>query len=187
MAIGFNHEQVPVGLKIAQAVGLTASAYLFGQNASISYIGVPALMQAPAPLAVKQWDTVYSIGKKTAPALAVVSSLALGYVTYHLDPRSLHYKLNLAATILIPSIIPYTFAFIVPTNKKLYEKLRSLATTGLEDKAAEVGVAKKETVNALLDKWATLNLIRALLAGAGAVLAAWGTVSHLQETVFIAS
>jgi hypothetical protein len=92
------------------------------------------------------------------------------------DRRTLSFKLFTAATILVPSIIPFTFAVIVPTNKKLREKQRALATTAVEDKMAEAGVQKEETVHALLDKWATLNLARALLIGAGAVSAVWGTL-----------
>lgn len=103
-----------------------------------------------------------------------------------MDHSSIHFKLNLAATILILSIVPFTLAVMMPTNSKLSEKSRTLATTALGDKSAEIAVAEEETVHALLDKWATLNLVRALIVGAGAVLAAWGTVSKLQETVFLA-
>jgi hypothetical protein len=54
-----------------------------GQNASLSYIAIPALMQASAPVAAKQWEKAYDIGKSTAPPLAIISALATGYVAYH--------------------------------------------------------------------------------------------------------
>lgn len=76
--------------------------------------------------------------------------------------------------------MPFTFAFIVPTNKKLFEKVDSLAATSLEDKAVEAGVAKEETVHALLDKWATLNLARALIVGVGAALAVWAALDKRE-------
>lgn len=44
---------------------------------------MPALLLAPAPLAAKQWQKVYSIGVQVAPALAVVGTLATGYLAYH--------------------------------------------------------------------------------------------------------
>ncbi|KAF2652003.1 hypothetical protein K491DRAFT_695991 [Lophiostoma macrostomum CBS 122681] len=174
--MSFLSEKPPTSLLVAQAVGITASAYLFGNNACISYGSVPAILMAPAPLAVKQWAKVYDTGHKVGPALAVISALATAYVAYHQDPTSLPFKLNAAATVLVPSIIPFTFAFIVSTNKKLFAKEQSLAATALEDKAAEAGVSREETVHALIDKWATLNLARALLVGAGSVAAAAAVV-----------
>jgi hypothetical protein len=72
----------------------------------------------------------------------------------------------------------------VSTNKKLFAKQQSLAATSLEDKAAEAGVAKEETVHALIDKWAMLNLVRSMLVGAGAVLAAWAAVQKREVAGF---
>jgi hypothetical protein len=63
-----------------------------------------------------------------------------------------------------------TFAAIKPINDKLFAASESLSSAEL-NKDAEVGVAKAETVHALLDKWATLNLVRALLTGVAAVSA----------------
>lgn len=88
---------------------------------------------------------------------------------------------------LLPSIIPITFAFIVPTNNELYKKrneLAAVATTAAEHKAAEVGVAGPKTVHGLLDKWATLNLARALVIGVGSALATWAAVSKLEIVGF---
>lgn len=96
------------------------------------------------------------------------------------DTTSPQYKLNLAATVLIPSIIPFTFAFIVPTNNALFEKKRQLADVEVSAKDVEVGVKKEETVHALIDKWATLNLARALLVGLGSVCAVWGAVGRME-------
>jgi hypothetical protein len=75
------------------------------------------------------------------------------------DTSSTAFKLNLAATILLPCIVPFTFAFIAPVNNKLIEKMNELSSASLEDKAVEAGVAEGETTHALLDKWATLNLL----------------------------
>jgi hypothetical protein len=69
--------------------------------------------------------------------------------------------------VLFPSIVPFTIAFIVPTNNKLEAKMRQLESASLEDKAPEVGVAEAETVHALIDKWGVLNLARAGIIAAG--------------------
>jgi len=57
----------------------------------------------------------------------------------------------------------------VPVNNKLIEKMNSLASSSLDDKAVEAGVAEGETTHALIDRWATLNLARAALVAAGSL------------------
>jgi hypothetical protein len=89
-------------------------------------------------------------------------------------------RLYTAAAVLLPSTIPYTFFFMRPYNNKLLEKADSLASTSLEDTAAEAGVAKEETVHSLVDTWATLNLGRAIITGIAAVTAAWATLSPAE-------
>ncbi|KAJ4319512.1 hypothetical protein N0V94_003846 [Neodidymelliopsis sp. IMI 364377] len=124
-------------------------------------------MQAPAPLAAKQWFIILTNGGFYGKPLAIISALATGYVAYSQDSSSLPFKLNVAATILVPSIIPFTIAFIVPTNNKLEGKMRQLESTSLEDKAVEADIAEAETVHALIDRWGMLNLARAALIAAG--------------------
>ncbi|KAF2746634.1 hypothetical protein M011DRAFT_468331 [Sporormia fimetaria CBS 119925] len=179
MAIGLANEQTPTGIRVAQVVGITASAFLFGQNASLSYIATPTVMKAPAGLAAQQWAHAYGIGKKLGPPLAIISSLSTAYVAYHQDIDSLPFKLNVAATVLVPAIVPFTYAFMIKTNNKLLEKSHTLSATA-DDKAE----TQEENVHALLDKWATLNLARAMLVGVGSILAAWGAVSKLEIVSF---
>ncbi|KAF2708747.1 hypothetical protein K504DRAFT_477199 [Pleomassaria siparia CBS 279.74] len=175
----FN-ERPPIGLLVAQAVGITASTFLFGQNAAISYMFVPAVLQAPAPLAVRQWKKVFDIGYANGPVLALISGAAFAFVAYKQDPSSLPFRFNVAAAVLVPSTVPFTFAFMVPTNTKLDEKLDSFAGTALTDKEAEAGVAKEETTHALLDKWATLNLARAGIIGVASILGVWAAVDKRE-------
>jgi len=69
---------------------------------------------------------------------------------------------------------------MLPTNDALMEKARSLAGSSLEDESVEVGVTSGETVNALLDRWATLNLARAAITGLGAVCAIWAALDKRE-------
>jgi uncharacterized membrane protein len=98
------------------------------------------------------------------------------------DTSSRAFKLNVAAAVLLPSIVPFTIAFIAPINEKLIEKMDSLASTSLEDKAVEKGVAEGETTHALIDKWATLNVVRAGFLVAGTLCATIAAVDK-SETV----
>ncbi|OCK77577.1 hypothetical protein K432DRAFT_384580 [Lepidopterella palustris CBS 459.81] len=176
----FYHEQVPATVLIAQAVGITASAFLTGQSAAISYATVPSILLAPAPLAARQWKKLFGIGARVAPGLSIVSAVACGYLAYRESPSSPAFKLYAAAAVLVSSTIPYTLLLMLPTNKKLVEKSDSLASTELTDKAAEAGIAKEETVHALIDKWATFNLGRAILAGIGALCATYAVLARID-------
>jgi hypothetical protein len=40
-------------------------------------------MQAPAPLAVRQWETIYNRGMAFGRPLAILSALSTAYVAYH--------------------------------------------------------------------------------------------------------
>lgn len=62
-----------------------------------------------------------------------------------------------------------------PTNDQLIAKASSLGSASITDAAAEAGVAKDETVHALVDKWATLNFIRSFLPLIGSICAAYAT------------
>ncbi|KAF2850188.1 hypothetical protein T440DRAFT_116409 [Plenodomus tracheiphilus IPT5] len=173
-------QSLPLGLLIAQTVGITSSLYLLGSNAALSLIAVPAVLQAPAPLAAKQWYTVLTRGGALGRPLAILSALATGYAAYTQPRDSLQFKLNIAATVLVASIIPFTFAFIVPTNNKLIAKSDEFASLSQKSRSAKAGMPGGwdeveadggETVHALVDRWGVLNLVRASLVAGGSLSA----------------
>jgi hypothetical protein len=86
--------------------------------------------------------------------------------------------------VLLPSIVPFTFAFIQPVNNKLIEKKNAMASASLDDKAVEAGVAEGETTHALIDKWATLNLARTVFLVAGALCASLAAVDKREVVGF---
>jgi len=166
-------------------------------------------MQAPAPLAVKQWYTIFTRGGAIARPLAAISALATGYLAYHRtfshipshipfsptptppsnnitndqteDRTSTPFRLNALATLLLPSIVPFTLLVLGPTNDKLMAKKDELANASLRDKHVEQFAKEGETVKELMDKWASLNLARALLVGVGAVCAVAAGVVGRRE------
>ncbi|KAI4641259.1 hypothetical protein J4E93_008138 [Alternaria ventricosa] len=170
-------------------------------------------MVAPAPLAVKQWYTIFTRGGAIARPLAAISALATGYLAYHRtsysisislptpmpplqsqatheqyitnnpteDRTSTPFRLNALATLLLPSIVPFTILVLGPTNNKLMAKKDELANASLRDKHVEQFAKEGETVKELMDKWASLNLARALLVGVGAVCAVAAGVVGRRE------
>jgi hypothetical protein len=100
------------------------------------------------------------------------------------DRSSLPFKFNVAAAGILPSIIPFTFAFIGSTNAKLDQKLEDFASIPLEDRTAEKGVKREETTHVLLDRWATLNLARAGIIAVASVLSIWAAVDGREAFSF---
>jgi hypothetical protein len=82
----------------------------------------------------------------------------------------------MAASVILPSIVPYTVLIIGPINNRLFEKEKKYESASLEDKAIEAGVAKDETVHALIDRWALLNVARSGITGVGALLLVWAAL-----------
>lgn len=60
-----------------------------------------------------------------------------------------------------------------PVSAKLLQRADALAA----DVGAEARVSKDETVHALVEKWASLNMGCALLLGLAAICAGWASVS----------
>lgn len=54
-----------------------------GSNTCLSLVGIHTAMEAPAPLAVKQWYSIFTRGGAIARPLAILSALATGYVAYN--------------------------------------------------------------------------------------------------------
>jgi len=177
-------EKPAAGVRVAQVVGLTASAYLAGALGGISFLACPAILESPAPLLVKQWKKLFDTGKVIAPPLSIIAAAIYGSLAYRASKESASVVLYTAAAVLVPSIIPYTIIFISSTNNKLAAKEASLAKVSITDTAAEAGVAEEETAHALFDKWATLNLGRSLLPLIGTVCAAWAAVDSYEVLRF---
>merc|ERR1712036_101299 len=70
----FIHQEVPVTIRTLQAVGITAAAFLAGQQAAITYIATPAFLESPPPLLIKQWKKSFEI----STGIEGFSALALG-------------------------------------------------------------------------------------------------------------
>jgi hypothetical protein len=80
--------------------------------------------------------------------------------------------------------VPFTVLFIAPVNDKLIAKMHEMESTSLEDEAIEKGVAEGETTHALIDKWATLNVARAVFIAVGALCAAVAAGDKRESVAF---
>jgi hypothetical protein len=170
---------VPMSIRLAQAIGLTMSSALAGSTFTISAMLVPRLLESPSPLLLKQWKHAFEAGKASVPPLAGICTLSFGYLAYETKgaPNALPHvwKIYAASALLCIGIVPYTLVALKSTNNKLLNKAEETRALKAEDKIVEVGLGG-ETAHQLVDKWATLNLGRAIMLATAAVLSAWATL-----------
>lgn len=124
---------------------------------------MPGLLSAPVSgaLLAQQWQTIFNLGKATAPTIAVASLAAFAYTAYDRSRRHLDWTRYATAGALTLAIVPFTLIFMHPTNQSLLQVAGGGATAA---------VVNDDSVRALITKWAGLNLIRSLLPLGGAVV-----------------
>merc|ERR1711939_611610 len=171
--------ETPLPIRLAQTLGITSSLILSGMTLSTSLTTVPRLLESPPTLLLQQWGHMYDRGRKTGPPIALLSSTTFFYLAYkaHVSPLS-SFPLSSSSTspyilagLLSISIIPYTFAILMPTNKQLLRKVEVLGEDEVEMREAE------RSAHQLVDWWGVLNLGRGvLLVGNGVGIVMGGYV-----------
>lgn len=136
----------------------------------------PALMESESSEVARQWRKAYEVNQTTAVSLSVVSALALGGLAYRENTSSKAFTLLVTATVLVPSIIPYTLFVMSPVVDRISARARPKAP-------ASGSVPGEESSHQLLDRWASLNLGRAVLAGLGSACAAWAVLAEDEGSV----
>lgn len=187
--------KMPSSIQVAQAVGITTSAFLAGISEGltmlqilliwklgactcITVLGVPPLMLAPSPLVARQWKKVYDLGVVRSPPLALTSALSFSFLSYKLygtlnQPKAELYALSALLTI---GIVPYTLLAMLPTNNKLMRNAEEAEAMTPEEQIMEVKDSERRSTKQLLDLWATHNLVRGMFPLAGSVLGLWTAV-----------
>lgn len=105
--------------------------------------------------------------------------------TKAIDARpTLARNLNATAAVLLATTIPYSLVFLEPLTQKLEAHARNSAATSTSttayDTSDDVQAREEQTVHYLLDRWATFNLGRGVLAGVAAVCAIWAGVGGIR-------
>jgi hypothetical protein len=171
-----------ISMRYLQTLGLTTIGIISGASGALSVYVVPCILDSPTPLMLRQWKHAYTIGKNTVPTISAIPALGFAYLAFdaYNNTRMIlphQWKGYLTATVLALSLGPYTYAFMLPTNHKLFEKVEETKELAKTERVTEVGMPKNETAHALVDKWALLNLGRTALLVASTVCATWSALA----------
>lgn len=85
--------------------------------------------------------------------------------------------MHLSASLLLLATIPYSLILLEPMTQRLERKAVEADTTAWTD---EVETKAEQTTHWLVDRWATVNLGRAVLSGIAAVVATWAGVQGVH-------
>lgn len=84
--------------------------------------------------------------------------------------------LHLSSLTLLLATIPYSLLLLEPLNQRLEDKAATLTMSEKE----EVGVQREETTHWLVDRWATVNLGRAVMSAVASGMAIWAGVEGVK-------
>ncbi|MCJ1248909.1 hypothetical protein MMC30_006130 [Trapelia coarctata] len=145
-------------------VGVGLSAFTSGAIASLSLITVPALLTNTTNASLLTcWRHTLQNGLKVCPSFAVAATIVHVLNAYiNRDSTSGRAKYFAAAAASTIAIVPFTMILMAPTNEELFKREQTAlgTATGVELSSLE-----------LVKKWGRLNLTRAFLPAAGALVA----------------
>ncbi|EKD15970.1 uncharacterized protein L3040_003405 [Drepanopeziza brunnea f. sp. 'multigermtubi'] len=162
---------LPLPIRLAQTLGITTSLVLAGTSLSTSTTTIPRLLESPPALLLQQWRHMYAAGRATAPPVAAVAALSYFFLAYRARSGAgagAGAGMYVAAGLLSVGIVPYTFAVMMRTNRRLLGRAAELGV--------EVEGEGEESAHQLVDRWGVLNLGRAAMLLASGLLGVWGVV-----------
>ncbi|KAK4229769.1 hypothetical protein QBC38DRAFT_411776 [Podospora fimiseda] len=142
---------MPSDLRPLKASTLFLSGLTSGISLSLSAFLVPRLLQAPVPIMLQQWKSAMIQGRNSIPLLSAIT--ALGY--WYLAAKTKSTKLFGAAGGLTLGIVPYTWIWMLKTNRELVKR---------EEEFSQVKTlteVEEQSSKRLVDWWGVLNLGRA--------------------------
>jgi anthrone oxygenase-like protein len=112
--------------------------------------------------------------------LTVVPGVLFGFLAYRsYTTSSGSAGLYTAAALLTPAIVPYTMLVLQPTNEALKKKLASASSAAVGEAAAELK-GEEDNTHALVDRWASLNLVRGLISLSAALVGTWASLGAVE-------
>jgi hypothetical protein len=143
-------------IPILEFMAVLSAALFAGASLYINVVEHPARMSLETRIAALQWAPSYQRATWLQAPLAIVSLLCGAAVWLFGGGMGW-----LVAAVSVGTVVPFTFAVIMPTNHKLLEPGRDLSSP--------------ET-RGLLVRWGQLHAVRTALSLAGTMIYLWMTL-----------
>ncbi|KAJ0120540.1 uncharacterized protein J7T55_015269 [Diaporthe amygdali] len=154
----------PTGI---QTTALVTGSFLSGAMMSLSFIAVPVLLETTrdAPQLLTAWTRTYHYGHLALPTMSVGTFLLYIYAARASKKGKGRSRGILAAAgVATVAMVPFTWAFMLPTNDELF-RLQAASVT-------EPGVAGFDAVREMVTSWSWMHVMRSLMPLVGAILGA---------------
>ncbi|KAB2569532.1 putative peptidase s9 s15 protein [Lasiodiplodia theobromae] len=184
------------GVRVAQFVGITASMFAAGQNATFSTAVVPSLRRPSddeGRLAA-HWRTAYVAGFYLTPPPLFLSCVSFSYLAYSARSSRTLCALYAVAAVMVPAILPvHTFTIMRPYIGALCLRAEKLAGPGHgtnaerlgKDEPATLRTEEKYSTDELVRLWGVHNAYRTVTGFVGAALGLWAALEHEQMNILI--
>jgi hypothetical protein len=140
-----------------EMITFLACAIFAGAALYVTLVEHPARMRCETRIAATQWAPSYRRGTAMQAPLAVITLLG-GIAAWWKDAPICW----LIAGLMVGAAVPFTLLVIMPTNRRLQETGRDLASTD---------------TRALLERWGRLHAVRTMLGMIGLVILTWVLVT----------
>lgn len=136
--------------EVLTLVAVLACGFFAGAAIYITLVEHPARLSCSTEVAAKQWAPSYKRATVMQASLAIVAAVA-GSARW----VQTHHWLWLSGAVAILAVVPFTLLIIYPTNQKLLQPGRDLAS---------------EQTRHLLESWGRLHAVRSVLGLIAVVL-----------------
>ncbi|MGH9882189.1 MAG: DUF1772 domain-containing protein [Pyrinomonadaceae bacterium] len=140
-------------LQALQPIATFAAVLFAGAALYINIAEHPARMGLETRIAALQWAPSYKRATLLQAPLALMSFVT-GLIAWLVDANIWW----LVAALLIGAVVPFTFVVVMPTNHKLLEPSRDLASADTRE---------------LLEKWGKLHAVRTILSLMASLIYLW--------------
>lgn len=137
---------------VLKLLTLLSAGMFAGASFYLTTVEQPARMSLGAAAALEEFRPSYKRAAPQQAALAIVCFVCgvwLAWLTQHSTPHLTQHWLWLLGGSMVGAVVPFTFIFIMPTNRSLLDAGKQLDA---------------RTVESLLAKWARLHAVRTVLS-----------------------
>ncbi|KAH8675365.1 hypothetical protein BX600DRAFT_452503 [Xylariales sp. PMI_506] len=168
---------VPAHVRAVAATSIAVLTTAAGFNLGLSFFVVPRLLESPTPLMLRQWGNMYKVSSKSLRPAFMLPVLLNTYLAYKTPSKARIYSI---AAVIAFSILPWTYAVIMPINRKIWKKVDEVQSLNLGPNdilEEEIGVKEEETGHALIDRWGLYNLYRGSAAFVSGCIGLYATLA----------
>lgn len=146
--------KLPLALAATNVLAIASAS----TNASLTFFLIPRFLELPPPLNVRRWHSMFEVTKWWVAGPMVISGLGYLSLAYRLRSNSNVSALLFTAGSLCLSVVPFTYAMVLPTIEKLRGKLKVFENASDLSQADETG----EKSHSLIGAWGQWNMVRAI-------------------------